>query len=233
MLVMAISFALAGTAQDIYSLTARSHSRADTMNSIPPNTGPTPQEMIAAFLETAGRSEAVRVIEVDGQSFQVQAEGRLDGRTGSRSVAWVREDTDTTSMFVHALAQRFGTGVSSHIAQALDLAPTPGKPLAARLVMQAVAMAETSTQALAGVDFPTQLAHSAQSNGSAFRAAAERLGIGPDLLDADARRAIDQQMQADFGAALARGESPVPPATATEWLMAHLRQRLNPTPFTD
>lgn len=194
------------------------------MNPISTYTGPSPQAVIDAFRESAGRGEAVRVIEVDGQRFQVQAEGRLESSAGTRSVAWVREHTDTTGVFLNALAQRFGTGVASHVAQALDLAPSPGKPLAARLVPQAIEMAETSAQALAGVDFLTQLAHSARSGGTAFQAAAERAGVDSALLDADARARIDQRMQAEFAAAAARGESPVPQATATQWLMHHLRQ---------
>ena len=189
------------------------------MNSISPNSGPSPQAVIDAFRESAGRGEAVRVVEVDGQSFQVLAEGRA----GARSVAWVREDADTTGIFLQALARRFGAGVASHVAQALDLAPSPGKPLAARLVPQAIEMAETSAQALAGVDFLTLLAHSARSGGAAFRAAAERAGVDPAALDAEARGRIDEGMQADFAAAAARGESPVSQATAAQWLMKRLR----------
>lgn len=197
------------------------------MNPIAPNTGPSPQAMIDAFRESAGQGEAVRVVEVDGRSFQVLAEGHLPGsQGGSRSVAWVREDTDTTGMFLNALAQRFGAGVADHIAEALALEPSPGKPLASRLVPQAIDMAETCAQALSGVDFLTQIEHSARSGGVAFRAAAARLGIDSAGLDADTRRLLDQHMQADFAYAAARGESPVPAATATQWLIGHL-ERMN------
>ena len=193
------------------------------MNPISPNTGPSPQTVIDAFRTSAGQGESVRVVDVDGQSFQVLAEGHLPGsQGGSRSVAWVQGDTDTTGMFLNALAQRFGPGVADHVADALGLAPAPGKPLAARLVPQAIEMAETSAQALSGVDFLTRLEHSAGSDGVAFRAAAARLCIDPARLDGTTRNQIDQHMQADFASAAARGESPVSAATATQWLLAHL-----------
>lgn len=195
------------------------------MSSTTPLTGPSPQAMIAAFRSSAQQGQAIRVISLDGQTFQVQAEGRLQGsQGGNRSVAWVQEDIDTTAMFVQALGQRFGGGLADHIAQELGLAPSPGKPLAARLVPQALDMAETGAQALSGVDFLTRLEHSAVSGGAAFQAALARLGLAADSLDPAARTHLDQLMQADFTAAAARGESPVPPATATQWLLTHLER---------
>ena len=51
----------------------------------------------------------------------------------------------------------------------LGLEPNPGKPLSARTVAQALDMAQTSRDALSGVDFLTRLALSATNGAPAFQ----------------------------------------------------------------
>ncbi|HSV46275.1 MAG TPA: hypothetical protein VLJ58_10840, partial [Ramlibacter sp.] len=177
---------------------------------------------IEAFRQGAQQGEAVQVA-VDGQNFKVVAQGQMQaqGATG-RSVAWVQGGADTTSLFIDAMAQSYGGALSGAVARELGLAPAPGQPLASRTVTQALEMAGTGAQALAGVDFMTRLDHSAQGQGSAFRGVAAQLGLEPQALDASQRGAIDQRMQARFDAAAATGQSPVAAATASAWLREEL-----------
>lgn len=199
------------------------------MSSLSP-LGGLPHPTLDAFREESSRGAAVRV-SVDGQEFSVLAEGRIEGASGTgRSVAWVQDDADTTSMFVQALAQGFGTRLSAAVAQELGLEPAPGQPLASRLVQQALDMAQAGRQALAGVDFLTQIEHSAVAGGAAFTRAAEAAGLDPRGLDADTRMLLDRQLQARFDAAAAAGESPVPSRTVSDWVASHLSALNAPPP---
>lgn len=181
-----------------------------------------PSPGLEAFERSARQADAVRVV-LDGDSFQVLGQGQLPTAQGMRSVAWVQSDqADTTRMFVDALAQTYGGGISQAVARELGLDPAPGKPLASRLVHQAIDAANTGRQALSGVDFLTQIDHSATAQGGAFRAKLQALGLDTTPLDTATRQAIDQQMREQFEHAARQGQVPVSAATAGQWLEAAL-----------
>lgn len=183
---------------------------------------------LEAFRQGAEKGEAVQVT-IDGQDFKVVAQGQMQGAgSGARSVAWVQGEADSTGMFVQALSQSFGHGLSSAVARELGLDPSPGKPLASRAVMQALDMAAIGQQALAGVDFLTRLEHSANAKGAAFEHVASSIGIDPARLTGDQRAAIDAGMQARFDAASAQGQSPVAHETAAAWLRDELAAHAGP-----
>jgi hypothetical protein len=91
-------------------------------------------------------------------------------------------------------------------------------------VHQALDMAQTGKQAMAGVDFMTQLEHSAVAGGVAFTRAASALGIDPASLSTDTRAMLDRQLQARFDTA---SETPVQAETAAQWVTAHLAAHLS------
>ncbi|MFC4297799.1 hypothetical protein ACFO0J_07065 [Castellaniella hirudinis] len=159
-------------------------------------------------------------ISVSGQSMQVLGTGTTPG---GRSVAWVAPDVDTTRLFTEALAHSYGPGIAQAVARELGLEPSPGKPLSARTVAQALDMAQTSSQALSGVDFVTRLDCSASAQGAGFKAACQTLGLDPSNLDPQRCQDIDQAMQQRFDQAAAQGRSPVAPETAQDWLRALLQ----------
>jgi len=159
-------------------------------------------------------------LEVAGDRLRVLASGSTpDGR----SVAWVDSGADATAAFMQALASTYGNPVSRAVEREMGLAPSPGKPLSARAVAQAVEMAQTTHQALQGVDFVTALAVSARSDGVAFRETCAQLGLDPGSLGAERRQAIDRAMHARFEEAAAAGRSPVGMDTARAWLADLLR----------
>lgn len=154
-------------------------------------------------------------ISVAGEHLQVLGTGATPG---GRSVAWVAPDVDTVSMFSQALANTYGNGIASAVSRELGLAASPGKPLSSRTIEQAVDMAQTSRQALEGVDFATRLACSASTGSSVFMAACTQAGIDPASLDAQQRHTLDASMQHRFDQAAATGQSPVSLDTARAWL---------------
>jgi hypothetical protein len=180
--------------------------------------GPPPLD---AFRTGASQGETVRVT-VDGEQFKVLGEGRLEGGAGARSVSWVQGEVDTTGFFLQALTQSYGGGLSDAIARELGLDPAPGKPLASRSVLQALDMAQTGRGALAGVDFLTQLDLSAGAQGPGFRSMLKELGLEEGRITREQCSELDARMQARFEQAAARGESPVAPGTAREWLRAEI-----------
>lgn len=187
------------------------------MSSIDPLRGG-PSPLLEAFRESAGQGETVHV-QVDGQELKVLAQGELHGsQGGARSVAWVQGEVDTTSMFVEALSQSYGSSLSGALARELGLEPAPGKPLSSRQVTQALEMAETGRQALSGVDFLTALQHSAKAQGPGWQAVLTELGIAPDSLSVEQRTQVDERMEARFATAQVRGQSPVPVETVRGWL---------------
>ena len=154
-------------------------------------------------------------ISVSGQSMQVLGTGTTPG---GRSVAWVAPDVDTTRQFTEALEHRFGIGISQTIVRELGLHPSPGTPLSSRTVERAIDMAQTSTLALEGVDFITQLDCSATTRGAGFQFACRTLDLDPAGFTAQQRQDIDAAMLARFQQAAAQGQSPVAPDTAQAWL---------------
>ena len=175
---------------------------------------------LAHFEAAAHDSEAV-YISVSGQSMQVLGTGATPG---GRNVAWVAPDIDTTRLFTDALANSYGNGITQTIVRELGLEPTPGKPLSSRTVSQALDMAQTSSQALSGVDFATQLDHSASARGAGFPTACRALTIDPASLSTQRRQEIDAAMQLRFEQASAQGQSPVMADTAQSWLRDLLQQ---------
>lgn len=176
---------------------------------------------IEAFRQGAAQAEEIQAMEVDGHMFKVMAVGQMP--TGSqRSVAWVQGDVDTTALFMQAFSASFGGRLSASVSQELGLAPAPGKPLASRTVTQALDMAQTGQQAFSGVDFLTQLAHSASAGGAAFKSLAAAQGISPGALDKAICSQIDSNMRQRFEAAVTAGESPVSAAVSANWLRAEL-----------
>ena len=179
---------------------------------------------IEAFRQGAAKAEEIQAMVVDGHTFKVMAVGQMP--TGSqRSVAWVQGDVDTTALFMQAFSASFGGRLSAAVSQELGLAPAPGKPLASRAVTQALDMAQTGQQAFAGVDFLTQLAHSASAGGAAFKSLVTAQGIPPGVLSKAICSQIDSNMRQRFEAAASAGESPVSATVAANWLRAEL------TPF--
>ena len=150
-----------------------------------------------------------------GETLQVLGTGTTPE---GRQVAWVAPDVDTTRAFTQALEHSFGPGISQTVARELGLQPSPGKPLSSRVVQQALDMAQTSSQALAGVDFITQMDCSATTQGAGFRSVCQALGRDPDRLSPQQRQDIDTALQTRFAQAAAQGLSPVAPETARGWL---------------
>lgn len=176
--------------------------------------GPLGAPRLDAFTQAAQAGGEV-YLTVSGNTLQVLGTGATPS---GRSVAWVAPDLDTVSLFANALANTYGKGIASAVADQLGLHAAPGKPLSARTVALAVDMAETSRQALGGVDFVTRLSYSASAESAGFLAACRDTGIDPAGLDPARRQALDAAMQARFDAAAAQGRSPVEAATAQTWL---------------
>lgn len=175
-------------------------------------------QILGAFREAGQKGDDVRV-SVDGQDFKVIAQGQFTSSGGqSRSVAWVQDNVDTTGIFLQAMAQAYGPRISHEISNTLGLEPSPGKTLASRSITQALEMAQVGQQALKGVDFMTQLDHSASASGRAFQRVAGEMQLDLRAMDSGTRQWIDEQMKQGFDAALAEGKSPVSPETATSWL---------------
>lgn len=172
-----------------------------------------------AFRQGAAQAEQV-VVQLDGQNFTVLGQGQT---ASGRSVAWVQGDTDTTRMFLDAISQSFGGAVSQAIARELGLEPAPGKPLASRLIEQALDMAQTSQRALGGVDFLTLMDHSAQVGSASFRASCAELGIPPQQVGPEQRHQIDQWVRQQADAAVSQGQSPLSPPQVQGWLQEAIR----------
>jgi len=176
-----------------------------------------------AFAKGASQSDQLQAVVVDGQTYTVQALGQMPTTAGGqRSVAWVQGDVDTTALFMQAFGASFGGRLSAAVAKELGLEPSPGKPLASRLVTQALDMAQTGQQAFSGIDFLTRLAHSATTGGAAFKAVAAELALSPVALTDASRRNIDARMGQLFDAAAANGQTPVSAGQAGVWLRAEL-----------
>jgi len=171
------------------------------------------------FAAAMAKGDAV-YISVSGQSLQVLGTGVTPS---GRSVAWVAPDVDTTSLFKDALARTYGQGIAIAVARELGLEPSPGKPLSSRVVSLALDMAQTSSQAMSGVDFATRLEFSARAAGQGFASTCRAEGIDPGKIDAAERQRIDDAMQRRFDQAAAAGQTPVAAETARAWLREILR----------
>lgn len=177
-----------------------------------------PQLALSSFRDSAKKGETLQVVH-DGSLWTVWAGNTtVTERLGSRPDT----EVDTTSIFADALGRAFSRGIQDAVVRELGLAPQPGQPLASRLVLQAIAMAETSQQALQGVDFMTQLMFGAAAQGGEFMATCRTLGLAPEAVSAPQRAAIDRGMQERFAQAAQQGRFPVAPALARQWLQAEL-----------
>ncbi|WP_241076938.1 hypothetical protein [Achromobacter xylosoxidans] len=154
-----------------------------TISSVTPSS---PFVSLDAFAKAAQSGEDVYV-DIAGETLRVLGVGSTPG---GRSVAWVAPNVDTTGMFAQALARSYGQGIASAVSRELGLEPNPGKPLSARTVTLALDMAQTSRDALSGVDFMTRLALSATNDAPAFQQACRDAGVAPSGLDAGRRGAL-------------------------------------------
>ena len=172
------------------------------------------QPSLDSFRESARQGELLHLAH-DGSEWKVLAEGVTPGQ---RCVAWVEPEVDTQSAFVAALGQAFSRGIQEAVVRELGLGPQPGQPLEARVVEQAIAMAETSHKALLGVDFMTQLMCSAVTHSAGFSQACQAQGLPVSAVNAQQREWIDGSMQKRFAEAASQGLSPVAPELAQQWL---------------
>lgn len=176
------------------------------------------QISLDSFHESASKGETLQVVH-DGSLWKVWAGSTtLTERLGGRS----EFEVDTTAIFVHALERAYSPGIRDAVVRELGLAPRPGLPLEARVVLQAMAMAEASRQALEGVDFMTRLMCSAAAQSAGFAEACRTLGLSPEAISAQQRVAIDARMQQRFAQAAHQGQFPVAPELAQQWLQAEL-----------
>ncbi|MFJ1302015.1 hypothetical protein ACILG0_18775 [Pseudomonadota bacterium AL_CKDN230030165-1A_HGKHYDSX7] len=171
-----------------------------------------------AFAQAAEQGGDVYVTVV-GEQFHVLGSGTTPS---GRSVAWVATDADTAALFSDALAHTYGNGIASAVSRELGLAGGPGTPLSARSISLALDMAQTSRDALDGVDFMTRLDHSAAAGSTGFRAVCDQLGVAPDSVSPAQRMAIDLAMEQRFNDAAHRG--PVTADQARQWLAELLPQ---------
>lgn len=184
------------------------------------NDGPT----LNAFRREALRGPAVVAYETAG-GHVVQAVGKLGS---GREVAWLGPSGDTAHDFLDAIAQRFGAAAKARVHQELGLQPAPGKPLPSRLVEPALAIARRTHSVIAGLDFMSRLAFSAQLSGRSFLAACRQQGIDPQQLDAVTRQQLDAAMAQRFAAAVDLPGGEVPQDTATKWLLDLLAELARP-----
>ncbi|MNF02500.1 hypothetical protein D3C80_2016530 [compost metagenome] len=91
-------------------------------------------------------------------------------------------------------------------------------------------MAETSREALQGVDFMTQLMFSAAAHSRAFVETCHALGLPPDAVSAQQRADVDACLRERFSQAARQGACPVAPALAQQWLHAELTALRAQTP---
>lgn len=136
---------------------------------------------------------------------------------------------DTSGIFIGLLAQAYPRGVQEAVVRELELTPQPGQPLPARLVRQAIAMAEASVQALQGVDFMTQMQFSAAVPGAEFASACRASGLAPEAVSTPQRAAIDARMQQRFADAALQRQIPMAPETARQWLQEEVLRSNQPS----
>jgi len=183
------------------------------MSTIDPASTPTGRLGLSAFAEAARQDDGARLV-VAGESLRVLGTGTTPA---GRNVAWVAPDDRTVALFTNALAEAYGNGIAGAVSRELGLARNG--TLSAATVNRAIDMAETSRQALEGIDFALRLSCLAGTNSEAFRAACTEADVIPDHLDSSRRDAIDDAMRLRFEQSQQAGASPVSPDTARAWLV--------------
>jgi hypothetical protein len=187
------------------------------------NGPPVPEPLrIDAFRDGASGADTLHVHPAEG-GLQVLGRSAYASGGNQRQVAWVDDPaSDASGLFLQALADAYGNGISTRVAREFGLRPAAGQPLCARTVEVALEAAETGRQALAGVDFLTMLEHSTRHDSPVLNAVLRELGIDPARLDSPARQRIDEAMRLRFAEAAASGQSPVPPELARKWMKLEL-----------
>ncbi len=127
-----------------------------------------------------------------------------------------------TGRFIHALQAAFGTSMARAIARELARGRVCARPLRGGEFRRAVELGEVGRPVLAGVDFGTRLRLGAVVNAPGFRRVAQDLGLTGRQLTPQARHAVDARMAQRFERARLAGLSPVPEATAENWLRSDL-----------
>lgn len=177
-----------------------------------------PEISLNSFRDSAHKGETLQVVH-DGSTWKVWACGVTAAeRFGARAEV----EVDATAVFADALGRAFSPGIQAAVVRELGLAPVPGRRLESRVVLQAIAMADASRQALEGVDFMTRLMFSAATQSAGFMGVCQALGVSPETVGAPQRAAIDACMQERFAQAAQQGQMPVAPALAQQWLQAEL-----------
>ena len=175
---------------------------------------------LESFANAASQGEAV-CAEHDGSHWLVAAVG--EGERCSGTDAQVLAKADTTSLFLEALEAAYTKGIRDAVVKTLELLPSPGQPLASRAVHQAVEMANSIRQSLAGVDFLTTLTYSAKLNSGLFLSVCRDEGVDPSTLGAAQRAQIDDTMTQRFAEAARLGIIPVAQTAARAWLAQAVR----------
>ena len=172
-------------------------------------------EAFASAARAAGDDGEVRV-RLDGQTYLVLAAGRTPS---GRDVSWVTStEPDAAAIYLAVLKKHFGPRLAGAVADHFPTDLRPGTPLRARVVTEAMHMADRSLTAFSGVDFLSRLQGSALARGPQFDAACRRHGIDGAALPVETRAAIDRALQQRFQLAMVNGESPVPAARVQQWL---------------
>ncbi len=182
--------------------------------------------LLDSFREAAKKG-AFLYVSHDGCEWQVLATTSM---LDECSVAAPGPGSDSQSAFIGALGQAFSAGIQAAVVRELGLAPAPGQPLAARVVQQAIAMAQTSQQAMLGVDFMTQFMCGAVTRSGGFAAACRAQGLPLEAVSRLQCEAIDAAMQRRFAQAASQGQSPVAPALAQQWLQSELLATMGQVP---
>ena len=172
------------------------------------------------FENAARQGEAV-CVEYDGSGWQVAPvnEGDLSVGAGVRELS----GADTTSLFLQALEKAYTQGIRDAVVKTLALLPSPSQPLASHVVHQALEMANSIKQSLAGVDFLTTLTYSAKLDSGLFQSVCRDEGVDPATLGAAQRAQIDDSMAQQFAEAARLGMIPVAQTSARAWLAQAVR----------
>jgi hypothetical protein len=177
---------------------------------------------VDAFRAGATGADTLHV-HASGGGMQVLGRSAYVSGGAQREVAWVDDPgTDASGMFLQALADTYGQGITTRVARELGLRPAVGQPLSARTVELALAATETGRQALEGVDFLTMLEHSLRHGGPVVQGILKDLAIDPSRLDTGVQQRIDEAMRQRFADSAAAGQTPVPPELARKWMKLEL-----------
>jgi hypothetical protein len=112
-------------------------------------------------------------------------------------------------LFVAAMREHFGEAASAIAEREWRLNLQSRRLLPARTVRRAVACAESARSLLMAQSYLLQIEFSAAMLGWRFRRVAESLGLDPNALSMERRRALDQLLAPDFAVAESAGADAV------------------------